>query len=76
MNIKTATAIAIAGIAISFVMSIVGQFLLSWLVQSASSRESIANVQRGYFMMQSVLHYGCLLVFFVTLYSRQKEQAP
>jgi hypothetical protein len=74
MNIKTATAIAIGGVAISLLMSLCGQLLLSAMLNSDMSRERIGVIQTTYFMTQSVIHYGCLLVFFFALYARQKSQ--
>ena len=75
MNIKTATAIAIGGIAITLLMSLAGQFLISAMLRSGDmTHERIGFIQTTYFMTQSVIHYGSLLVFFLALYSRQKEQ--
>lgn len=76
MNIKTATAIAIGGVATTLVMSLGGQYLISAMASSGDlSRERFATIQMAYYTTMGVIHYGSLLVFFIALYARQKEQA-
>jgi hypothetical protein len=73
MTIKTATQLVILGIAITFFMSILGPFLLSWMVRnSALTSEHIGMIQTAWYSTLSVLHYGSLLIFFIALRSRQQ----
>ena len=75
MNIKTATAIALGGIAITLLMSLGGQLLSNALARSGDmTHERMGFITTTYYMTQSVIHYGSLLVFFFALYARQKEQ--
>ena len=75
MNIKTATAIAIGGIAITLLMSLGGSFLISAMARSGDmTHERLGFITTTYYVTQGVIHHGSLLVFFFALYARQKEQ--
>lgn len=77
MNIKTATAIAIGGIAITLLMSLGGSFLISAMANSGDmTRERLGFISTTYYVTQGVIHYGSLLVFFLALYARQQKEQP
>ncbi len=73
MTIRAATRCAIIGVAIAFLMSLAGQYLFDWLYKgSGMASEDVRVVQRIYFSVQSIFYYGSVLVFLITLHSKQK----
>ena len=70
MSIKIATRIAIYGVAIGMVMSMLYPFVFKWVVENQrDSREMIMN---SYLFIRALCEGGGLLVFLVTLNSKQK----
>jgi hypothetical protein len=75
MSIKTATTIAIVGVAIGLVLALAGPVIPALLAGDYSTRERFAVVLGFYRLAQNVATEGGLLVFLVVLGSKQKGQS-
>ena len=78
MNIKTATRIAIASVAIGMVMALVGPFMQDALFKDAveSGREAVErakSIQRVYWAISHLMRDGGVLLFLIVLNSKQSD---
>ena len=74
MSIKTATKIAIYGVAVGIIMNLSGQYLYDWLKNELGmSSESALTFNRAYWCVRTIVLYGSILVFLITLNSKQKD---
>jgi len=75
MSIKAATKLVIIGVAFAFVMSTVGAYLFDWAYKSSGlESDAVRRIQRIYYHILALFNYGSLLVFFITLSSKQKAK--
>jgi hypothetical protein len=75
MSIKTATTIAITGVAIGLLMALAGPFAPAFFAGDHSTYERLGVILTYYRFAQNVAVEGGLLVFLVVLASKQKGQA-
>jgi len=74
MSIKTATRIAICGVAAGLVMSLAVSYLQDWmLTKSGMQKETSITFIRVYWDLRTVLFDGSILLFLITLLSKQKD---
>ena len=74
MSIKTATRIAIYGVAVGIIMGIAGQFLFDWLQSGfGMSSEAALTFNRVYWCVRTILLEGSILLFLIVLHSKQKD---
>ena len=74
MTVKLATRLAIIGTALGLLLSLLGPFLIEWMLRSmAMSHEAVSLTSRLYYATLTVVSDGSLLLFLVCLYTRQKE---
>lgn len=56
-------------------MSIGGSYLFDWAFKSSGLQpDAVRIMNRIYYHILSLFHYGSLLVFFITLSSKQKAK--
>jgi hypothetical protein len=81
---KAATIIAIIGLSIAFVMSLLGGYLSNWFLDSATqsyqlNSKTIRLVLELYWNVEAVLHFGSLLmwlVVFAVVWPRAVRSGP
>lgn len=74
MSIKTATRIAIYGVAVGIIMALAGQYLFDWLTHGLGmSSEAALSFNRAYWCVHMIFLDGSILLFLIVLHSKQKE---
>lgn len=73
MTIRAATKFAMVGVGLGSVMYIVGNFLPGW-VPSQMSEIAEERMLHVYFTIAEIMQGGGLLLFFLTLSSKQKAK--
>jgi hypothetical protein len=73
MEIRQATQLAIRGVGIAFAMNLLSPYLIPWLYDVLGTGGGTLLIQRLYFHIETILNYGGLLIFFMTL--RRQQQA-
>ncbi len=73
MTIRAATKFAIVGVGLGSAMHIAGQFLSAWASPQLPGG-TLIRLLRTYYIIAAIFEASGLLIFFVTLSSKQKAR--